>query len=204
MLSANFRIKDFLIWKSVKLLKVTPILKDTDVWRKLETFIAKMDPKKDLNSRQVRDILKGLQCKDTSPFTKVISLLKKYHERCCQTIRFVCALNEERALLSLQKRTEKISSLSEKLDKLFHRPSTDRLEQKIAKIFEGHNRRYRRFFSFERDKKTDPVYGYHINEAARELEKKFDGVFMFVVTDAKIDIDNGLKFESYSSCFLRQ
>ena len=25
-----------------------------------------------------------------------------------------------------------------------------------------------------------------------------------VVTDAKIDIDNGLKFESYSSCFLRQ
>ena len=27
---------------------------------------------------------------------------------------------------------------------------------------------------------------------------------LFVVTDAKIDIDNGLKFESYSSCFLRQ
>ena len=178
----KFSIKDFLIWKTVKLLKLSPILRDTDVWRKFETFIGKMDPKEDLNSRQARDFLKGLQCKDTSPFTKVISLLKKYHERCRETIRFVCALNEERALLSQQKRAEKISSLSEKLDKLFHRPSTDRLEQNIAKIFEGHNRRYRRFFSFERDKKTDPVYGYHINEAAREAERKFDGVFMLTST----------------------
>lgn len=178
----KFSIKDFLIWKSVKLLKLSPILRNTGVWRKFEIFIGRMDPKQDLNTRQARGILKELQCKDTSPFTKVISLLKKYHDRCCETIRFVCALNEERALISQQKRTEKIRSLSEKLDKLFHRPSTDRLEQNIATIFEGHNRRYRRFFSFERKEKTDPIYGYHIKEATVEAERKLDGVFMLTST----------------------
>ena len=109
-------------------------------------------------------------------------ITKKYHERCCETIRFVCALNEERAFISLQKRTEKIRVLSEKLDRLFHRPSPHRLEQNIAIIFEGYNRRYRRFFSLERDKETDQVYGYHINEAAREAERKFDGVFILTST----------------------
>ena len=168
----KFSIKEFLVWKTSKLLNLSPIQRATNEWRKFETFIGRMDPKEDLNTGQVRDLLKGLQCKDTSPFTKVISLLKKYHERCCETLRFVCALNEERALISQQKRTEKISALSEKLDKLFHRPSTDRLEKNIATIFEGHNRRYRRFFSFKREEKTDLIYGYHINEAVMEAEKK--------------------------------
>ena len=178
----KFSIKEFLVWKTIKLLNLSPIQRATNEWRKFETFIGRMDPKEDLNAGQVRDLLKGLQCKDTSPFTKVISLLKKYHERCCETLRFVCALNEERALISQQKRAEKISALSEKLDKLFHRPSTDRLEKNIATIFEGHNRRYRRFFSFKREEKTDPIYGYHINEAVMEAEKKFDGVFMLTST----------------------
>ncbi len=178
----KFSIKEFLIWKTVKLLKLSPILRDTGEWRKFETFIADMDPKEDLNTRQARDILKGLQCKDTSPFTKVISLLKKYHERCCETLRFVCALNEERALLSQQKRTEKISSLSEKLDTLFQRPPSEGLEQNIATIFEGHNRRYRRFFSLKRQKENGRVYGCDINEAVLEAERKFDGVFILTST----------------------
>ena len=178
----KFSIKEFLLWKTAKLLKLSPILRDSDVWGEFERFIGKMDPKQNLNTTQARDILKGLQYKDTSSFAKVIALLKKYHERCYETLRFVCALNEERALLSQQKRTEKISSLSEKLDKLFQRPPSEGLEQNIATIFEGHNRRYRRLFSLKRQKENGRVYGYDINEAILEAERKFDGVFILTST----------------------
>ena len=178
----KFSIKEFLLWKTAKLLKLSPILRDSDVWGEFERFIGKMDPKQNLNTTQARDILKGLQYKDTSSFAKVIALLKKYHERCYETLRFVCALNEERALLSQQKRTEKISSLSEKLDKLFQHPPSEGLEQNIATIFEGHNRRYRRLFSLKRQKENGRVYGYDINEAILEAERKFDGVFILTST----------------------
>ena len=178
----KFSIKDFLIWKTAKLLKFNPIFQETTSWGKFVIFIEEMDPKQDLDTALARALLKGLQCKDTSSFTKVIALLRKYHQRCDEILRFVCALNEERALLSQKKRTEKINSLSGKLDKLFQRPPSEGLEQNIAAIFEGHNRRYRQFFSWKKDKDNGRIYGYSINETAEIAERKYDGVFILTST----------------------
>jgi transposase len=178
----RFSIKDFLIWKTAKLLQLLVLPKDNKAWQKFETFIRNMNPEQDLNTQHARQMLKDLKGKNNSEFTKVISLLKKYHQRCQETIRFVCALNEERALISQQKRSEKISSLTEKLDKLFDPSPLDQLEVKLAKLFEGHNRRYRRFFSFERHDKNGEIYGYHPDETALATERNYDGVFLLVTT----------------------
>ena len=178
----KFSIKDFLIWKTVKLLKLSAIPKENKAWRKFEAFLDAMNPEEELKTKQARQILKNLEDKDPSDLVKVISLLKKYHPRCEETIRFVCALNEERALISRQKRTEKIRSLTEKLDKLFDQSSPEQLELKIAKVFEGHNRRYHRFFTFERHDKNGEVYAYHLDETTLAAEKYYDGVFILMTS----------------------
>ena len=178
----KFSIKDFLIWKTVKLLKLSAIPKENKAWRKFEAFLDAMNPEEELKTKQARQILKNLEDKDPSDLVKVISLLKKYHPRCEETIRFVCALNEERALISRQKRTEKIRSLTEKLDKLFDQSSPEQFELKIAKVFEGHNRRYHRFFTFERHDKNGEVYAYHLDETTLAAEKYYDGVFILMTS----------------------
>ena len=66
--------------------------------------------------------------------------------------------------------------------KLFDPSSPDHLEVKIAKIFEGHNRRYRRFFSFEQHDQNGEIYGYHLNETILAAERNYDGVFILVTT----------------------
>ena len=59
----KFSMKEFLIWKTVKLLNLSPILRDTKVWKKFEMFIGKMDPKQDLIHTRLEIFSKGSNVK---------------------------------------------------------------------------------------------------------------------------------------------
>jgi transposase len=178
----HLRIKDFLIWKISRVLELSQTARKSAAWQDFETFIMAMSSEKSFDKSAAKKLLKQVDCKEPYPYRKVGALLKKYHERCEKTIRIVCALNSERAQTSDKGRQEKIASLSTKLNKVLGATNKDNLEVRLEKVFEGYNRRYRRFFQWKYTEDQGSILGYQIDDDAIEKVKKFDGIFMLTTT----------------------
>lgn len=175
-------IKGFLIWKVARILDISPVARQSVAWQDFETFIMGLTSDKPFDKSRARQLLKVIECKEVHPYRKVSALLKKYQARYEETIRMVCALNMERAEHSGKRRHEKISSLSKELDKILGGLKKDNLELRLEKVFEGYNRRYRRFFLWKRHDSQAPPSGYQLNDKTLAIERKFDGVFMLTTT----------------------
>jgi transposase len=175
-------IKDFLIWKISRLLELSPSARSSAAWREFEAFIMGMSCDEPFDKSKARELLKQIECKEAHPYRKVSALLKKHHDRCEKTIRIVCALNQDRAQSSEKRRREKISSLSAKLDKILEGTKKGNLELRLERVFDGYNRRYRRFFQWKHLKNQGAICGYQLDEEAITNEKKFDGIFMLTTT----------------------
>jgi transposase len=127
----------------------------------------------------------------------VTKLLRKYHARSGETIRVVCALNEGRARFTEQRRQQKIAALALELDRVLAGNQDDRRELRMERVFEGHNRRYRRFFRWERDDVGTQPTGYQLGDDALAAERKYDGVFMLATT--RQDLSPKKVVESYKN-----
>jgi len=178
----HIRVKDFLIWKISRVLELSQAARKSAAWQGLESFIMAMRSDKAFDKSTAKKLLKQVVCKEPYPYRKVGAFLRKYHDRCEKTIRVVCALNPERAQSSYKARQEKIASLSTKLDKALVGNSKDNLELHLEKVFEGYNRRYRRFFQWIYTEDQGSISGYQLADEVIKKTKKFDGVFMLTTT----------------------
>ncbi len=175
-------IKEFLLWKVSRMLELSPVAHASKAWQDFEIFIKKMSSAKLFDKSTARNLLNQIECKEPFPYRKVAQLLRKYHDRCEQTIRVLCALNEERAVASEKRRQEKIAALSASLNRILSGAKKENLELRLEKVFEGYNRRYRCFFQWNRRGNRGKIYGYQLDQKALDKEKKSDGIFMLTTS----------------------
>ena len=193
----QIRVQDFLLWKTARLLELAETERQTDPWRHFAAFVARIGAVKTVDSARVRQLCKALGCEHGPTRAKVTKLLRKYRECCEETIRVVCALNEERAQLTEQRRQQKVAALSLELDRVLAGNPDDRRELRMERVFEGHNRRYRRFFRWQREEATRQPAGYRLDDGAIAAERKYDGVF--ILTTTRQDLSPRKVVESYKN-----
>ena len=193
----QIRVQDFLLWKTARLLELAETQRQTDAWRDFAAFVAQLGAVEALDSARVRELCNALGCEHGATCAKVTALLRKYRERCGETIRVVCALNEQRAELAEQRRQQKLVALSLELDRVLAGKQDDRRDLRLERVFEGHNRRYRRFFRWQREDAATQPAGYRLDDDAIAAERKYDGVFILSTT--RQDLSPRKVVESYKN-----
>jgi transposase len=193
----RIRVQDFVLWKTARLLQLSRRERQTKAWREFAAWIARLDAAETVDSARARELCDALAREDSATRAKVTRLLSKYRGRGEETIRVVCALNPERAELAEQQRQQKIASLSKELDKVMAGTRDEQLELRLERVFEGHNRRYRRFFIWQREQAATQPVGYHTDKEAIAAEHKHDGVF--ILTTTRDDLSPRKVVESYKN-----
>jgi len=193
----QIRVQDFLLWKTARLLELPEMERQTDAWQDFAAFIAQLGGLEAVDSARVRELCNALGRKHGPTRAKVTKLLRKYRERCGETIRVVCALNEQRSELAGQRRQQKVAALSLELDKVLAGNRDSQRELRMERVFEGHNRRYRRFFRWQREDAATQPAGYRLDDDAIAAERKYDGVF--ILTTTRKDLSPRKVVESYKN-----
>lgn len=196
------KVKDFLIWKSKKIIRE----QKSDVADKqfflLEKEILslsnKSEPKSERYKKIAQSIIKGIESKASN---KLFRGIKKYQGRYEDELRYIICLNEQRKAVSQKKRQASILKLSKELDKVFSenaRYKEDRdIDKAVNKIFEGYKIKFKKFFTIDRDTKSKKAVGYSLNQEKIEQEKKFDGIF--VLLSSRYDLKAREVVESYKN-----
>ena len=178
-------VKEFLIWKSKKIIREQKADVADKQFALLEKEILgltnKSDPKPGTYKSIAESIIKGI---DSKVCAKLFRGIKKYQGRYEDELRYIICLNEQRKAGSEKKRQVSISKLSKELDKVFSEKASykeDRdIDKAINKIFEGYKVKFKKFFTVARDTKSKKATGYSLNQQKIEQEKKFDGIFVLL------------------------
>jgi len=196
------KVKDFLIWKSKKIMRQQKANLTDEKFSLLEKEIFSLSNKDKPKIRTYKDILgsiiKGI---DSKVCEKVFRAIRKYQGKYEDELRYIICLNKERKVSSQKKRQEDISKLSKELDKVFSkndmaREDSDK-EKALNKIFEGYKAKFKKFFTIEKDTKTMRAVGYSLNQKEIEEEKKFDGIF--VLLSNRYDLEPWKVVQSYKN-----
>jgi transposase len=195
-------VKEFLIWKSRKIIREQKADVADEQFFLLEKEILSLSNQSEPKNRNYRSIvesiLKGI---DTKVYNKLFRGIKKYQGRYEDELRYIICLNEERKAGSEKKRHLFISKLSKELDQVFSenaRSKEDRaIEKAVNKIFEGYKVKFKKFFTITRDSKSKKAIGYSLNQQKIEQEKKFDGIF--VLLSSRYDLKPREVVESYKN-----
>jgi len=174
-------IRDFLLWKSKKILDANEISITDENISLLMELINTLNNETEVKATEVKRVLSGI-ITDTSVCNRISTLIKKYHGRYEEKLRTIVCLNETRKKISKQKRKNKIVDLSKALSDLFSKAKSKeepfKIEKRLDVVFEGYKRRYRKFFDITRDDKTQKAIGYTLNKQAISKEEKYDGIFI--------------------------
>ena len=146
-------IKDFLLWK------IAVILNDDGIpanGRPLELLRKLIRPLTNNDDIAYESIKKALADFSTTAKVniKISSLIRKYRGRHEDSIRMIICLNEDRKAFAKMRREEKVRIFSESLSKLFanmqhnHNQEAIDIEKKMGVIFEGHNRKYKKYCNY--------------------------------------------------------
>lgn len=190
-------IRDFLLWKTARLLELPDTEQQTDAWRDFAGFVTQLDVSETVDGARVRELCSALGCEHGRVRAKVTKLLRKYHERCGKTVRVVCALNEERAKIAKKRREQKVAALSQELDRVLARDQDDQRELHMEMVFQGHERRYRRFFRWHPGEAAALPATYRLDHDAITAECRYDGVF--ILTTTRQDLSPRKVVESYKN-----
>ena len=195
-------VKEFLIWKSKKLLREQKADLTDDQFSVLEKEIGSLSNQSEPKSRQYKMIVERIiQGIDRRVYAKLFRGIKKYQGRYEDELRYIISLNEERKAGSQKKRVDMISKLSIELDKIFSENASSKetqdIEQAVNKVFEGYKVKFKKFFTIARDRKSKKAIGYSINQDKLEEEKKFDGIF--VLLSSRFDLKPCEVVASYKS-----
>ena len=196
------KVKEFLIWKSKKIIQEQkadlPDKKFSLLEKEILSLSNKSEPKSRTYKHIAESIIKGI---DSKICHKLFRGIKKYQGRYEDELRYIICLNEERKVVSQKKRQDYISKLSKELDKVFSKDTRykeDReIEKAVNKIFEGYKVKFKNFFTIARDTKSKKAYGYSLNQEKIEQENKFDGIF--VLLSSRYDLEPSKVVESYKN-----
>jgi len=196
------KVKEFLIWKSKKIIREQKADVADKQFALLEKEILglsnKSEPESGTYKSIAESIIKGI---DSKVCAKIFRAIKKYQGRYEDELRYIICLNEQRKAGSEKKRQVSISKLSNELDKVFSenaRYKEDRaIDKAVNKIFEGYKVKFKKFFTIARDSKSKKAIGYSLNQQKIEQEKKFDGIF--VLLSSRYDIKPCEVVDSYKN-----
>jgi transposase len=195
-------VKEFLIWKSKKIIREQKADVADKQFALLEKEILalgnKSEPESGTYKSIAESIIKGI---DSKVCAKIFRAIKKYQGRYEDELRYIICLNEQRKAGSEKKRQVSISKLSKELDKVFSenaRYKEDRdIDKAVNKIFEGYKVKFKKFFTIARDSKSKKTIGYSLNHQKIEQEKKFDGIF--VLLSSRYDLKPCEVVDSYKN-----
>jgi len=129
---------------------------------------------------------------ETKTAKKIVALVRKYNGQYEDVMRTVVCLNEERKIVSKEKREAKLGDISKELEELFtgNKTRTKKLdiEKKLNSIFADYKCRYKKFYTIHRSKETNEAVGYSLNEGAMSYEDKFDGLFILTTNRCDLEI----------------
>jgi len=196
------KVKEFLIWKSKKIIRdQKEDISDKKfhiLEKKILSLTKKCEPKNQTYKDILGSIIKGI---DAKVCAKIFRGIKKYQGKYEEERRYIICLNEERKVASEKKRQVYISKLSNDLENVFSkekRYKEDRdIEKALNKIFEGYKAKFKKFFIIERDTISKRPVGYSLNHEEIEQEKRFDGIFVLLTN--RNDIENWKVVESYKN-----
>lgn len=196
------KVKDFLIWKSKKIMRQSRCDLEDERFSLLEKEILSLTNKDEPGFKTYKTIFEGIiEGIDSKISDKVFRVIRKYQGKYEDELRYVICLNKERKASSQKKREEYISSLSLELDKVFSKKLRDEkdsvTEIAIHKIFEGYKVKFKKFFNIEKDRKIKDAVGYSLNQEVLEYEKHFDGIF--VLLSSRDDLEPYKIVESYKN-----
>jgi transposase len=202
VLERRVNVKEFLFWKTKRILQEHQILLCDEVFRRIDEQIQALMNKRKPDFKALRGLFRGLSLKvDPKLCQKIIALLKRYENHYEDEPRFIICLNPERQEVDREKRKSALDTYKTELDRFFDNGDKKnrkgnrkrgkkksisdqnvKYEGRIAKLFEGYQAKYRKFFQFEKDEKTQHVRGYRLNQGVIDFEEKFDGVFVLLTT----------------------
>jgi transposase len=196
------KVKEFLIWKSKKIIREQKADVADKQFALLEKEILglgnKSEPESGTYKSIAESIIKGI---DSKVCAKIFRAIKKYQGRYEDELRYIICLNEQRKAGSEKKRQVSISKLSKDLDKVFSengRYKEDRaIDKAVNKIFEGYKVKFKKFFTIARDNKSNKTIGYSLNHQKIEQEKRFDGIF--VLLSSRYDLKSCEVVDSYKN-----
>lgn len=196
------KVKEFLIWKSKKIIREQKADVADKQFALLEKEILGLSNKSEPESGTYKSIagsiIKGI---DSKVCAKIFRVIKKYQGRYEDELRYIICLNEQRKAGSENKRQVSISKLSNELDKVFSENARYKenraIDKAVNKIFEGYKVKFKKFFTIATDSKSKKAIGYSLNHQKIEQEKKFDGIF--VLLSSRYDIKPCEVVDSYKN-----
>lgn len=198
----KIKIKEFLVWKAKQILVKSGIKIIDEKLKVLQEQIViesnDKSPTYTIYKKILQDIAQDIELKTCQ---KIFRVIKKYHGKYEDELRYIVCLNGERKDSTCQRRQEYISKISKELDKVFSEDKREheliKVEKSINKIFEGYRGKYKKFFEIQRDETNKKALGYRLNQDEIEKEKQLDGIF--VLLTSRMDLSKSKVVESYKN-----
>ena len=198
----RIKIKEFLIWKTKKILTKSGVRISDEKCKILQEHIMALSNDKVPSYKTYKKILQDI-AEEIDPKTcqKIFRVIKKYYGRYDDELRYIVCLNADRKDIARQRRQEYILKISTELDKVFLEDKGAqeliKVEKSINKIFEGYRGKYKKFFEIQRDEANKKALGYSLNQDEIEKEQQLDGIF--VLLTSRMDLPRRKVVESYKN-----
>lgn len=197
-------VKDFLLWKTKKLLEKNKVEYTLTAMERLKEKIIGLENNLEVKYTDFKETLEKLDSTQEQKLQKKIFLLiKKYHGRYQDTIRMVVCLNKDRKVMSEKRRNLKLDEYSKTLEKLFsqgkRKQTPEDVTQRINAIFEGYKKRFKKFFIWEKDPESHAITGFRLDREEIEHEERYDGIFVLTTNRCENDLASEKVVESYKN-----
>ena len=198
----RIKIKEFLLWKTKKILTESGVRISDEKCKILQEHIMALSNDKVPSYKTYKKILQDI-AEEIDPKTcqKIFRVIKKYYGRYDDELRYIVCLNADRKDIARQRRQEYILKISTELDKVFLEDKGAqeliKVEKSINKIFEGYRGKYKKFFEIQRDEANKKALGYSLNQDEIEKEQQLDGIF--VLLTSRMDLPRRKVVESYKN-----
>lgn len=197
-------VKDFLLWKTEKILKENEVKYTLKSLARLKEKVFILNNRTEVKYADFREVLEKLDGNQSDKTRKkIFGLIKKYLGRYQDAIRTVVCLNEERKVISKKRRDVKLAERSEELEKFFSSRGKKRMRESIDKkindIFEGYKKRFKKFFIWEKDPENEIITGFKLDRGKIEHEEKYDGIFILTTNRNQDDLPSEKVVESYKN-----
>lgn len=197
-------VKDFLLWKTEKILKESKVEYSEKSLALLKENFSTFDNDTEVKYADFKDILEEIDPgNDNKIRKKIFGLIKKYKNQYEDVIRTVVCLNEERKAISRKRRNLKLSERSKELEKIFSpgrkKLAASEINKKINDVFDGYKRRFKKFFIWEKEPENGTLTGFELDQRKIENEEKYDGIFILTTSRGEDDLAAEKIIESYKN-----
>ena len=180
-------VKDFLLWKTEKILKESKVKYTQKSLTQLKDKLSVLDNDTAVKYADFKEILEDLDSNsDNKIRKKIFGLIKKYKNQYEDVIRTVVCLNEERKAISRKRRNFKLSERTEELEKIFSpgrkKLAAPEINKKINDVFDGYKRRFKKFFIWKKESESGTVTGFELDQGKIVDEEKYDGIFILTTS----------------------